>query len=101
MRLAAYLRQTVSWERRTGEDEWGDAQYDPPVILPARINRREKVIKSKDDTDRPSRTLVMTEKEVFLLDRLNGLVVEAREDIVDKRGQIIGWKLFLEAPQGF
>lgn len=95
MNIRKYLKQTASWEERTGENDWLEATYDDPVTLPARVEQIQRRVVATGGVEVLSETRVMLEQEVQTGDRIDGQQVQARENIVDLRGRVIGWRAFL------
>lgn len=95
MNLKGFLRQTVSYERRTGEDDWNYPTFDDPVTLPARVEEKQNLVRAAGGQQVLATTKVMLAQEVQIRDRINGLDVQARESIVDVSGRILGWMAFL------
>lgn len=95
MNLQGFLRQTVSWEAKTGESDWGDATFGDPVTLPARVEERQNMVRAAGGLQVLATTKVMLVQEVAIGDRINGLDVQARESIVDVGGNVLGWTVYL------
>lgn len=96
MNLRGFLRQTTSWEAKTGENDWGDPAYATAVSLPARVEEKQRrVLNASGNEVLFSETRVMLVDEVAVGDRLDGKQVQARESIVDVGGNTLGWTVFL------
>lgn len=95
MNLKGFLRQTISWESKTGESDWGDSTYAAPVSLVARVEEKQRRVLNAAGNEVLSETRVMLVDEVAVGDRLDGKQVQARESIVDVGGNTLGWTVFL------
>lgn len=95
MNLRGFLKQTTSWEAKTGENDWGDPTYAAAVSLPARVEEKQRRVLNASGNEVLSETRVMLVDEVAVGDRLDGSVVQARESIVDVGGNTLGWTVFL------
>lgn len=95
MNIKGFLRQTVAWQQKTGENEWGNAAYASPVVLPARVEKKQNMVRSPGGTEILATTRVMLIQEVDIGDTLDGQEVQARENLVDIQGRVLGWVAFL------
>lgn len=95
MNLKGFLKQTTSWEAKTGESDWGDPTYAAPVTLRARVEEKQRRVLNAAGNEVLAETRVMLVDEVAVGDRLDGKQVQARESIVDVGGNTLGYTVFL------
>lgn len=93
--VAAVCNQTVSLERYSGTNAYGEATYETAEDIPARIEEKQNLKRDQQGVERLFSTRVLTVEEVALGDLINGNTVEARENIVDFFGEIMGWRSYL------
>lgn len=103
--VAGFLKQTVSWERRTSNNDWGDPVFAAPLQIRARIDERSVLANPTGGRDRlqETRVLVGPENDVNLGDRLSGEIagrpfegyVQGRDAIVLVNGKLDGYSLHL------
>lgn len=95
MNIKGFLKQTVSYEPKTGASDWGDSTFGAPITLPARVEEKQNMVRAAGGIEVLSTTRIMLVQEVQVGDRLNGLEVQGRESIVDVSGKTLGWTVYL------
>lgn len=96
MNLIRYLRQTVSHEPVTGRNEWGEATYGTPQTLQCRKVKRTTTRLGPEGRQFMSSGNVTTIEEITPGDLLDGEEVITQENMVDRRGRVLGWVSYLE-----
>jgi hypothetical protein len=96
MRLDRYLNQTVSYRPFSNTtDAWGQRGFATAQSIRARKELKQRVIRDRSGAENISEATVITTQEVQLGELLDGSEVQARENYVDRRGNVIGWRYFL------
>lgn len=103
--VAGFLKQTVSWESRTSDNDWGDPVFAPAQNIRARIDERSVLANPTGGRDRLQETTVLVgpEHDVRLGDRISGEIagrpfegyVQGRTAIIMVDGKLDGYKLQL------
>lgn len=109
MNLSRHLRQRVLWKQSTGQSQDLGYTYAGPVEIKARVEEKVRSGESGPGTGLLAGTNIIVEADVKIgdllatdLDTLDESgepyyeVVEARESYVDRRGKVLGYKVFLE-----
>lgn len=94
MNLSKHQKQTVTIERRTGTNGFGEPIYEAPARIRALYMPREGVRRSATGDDVEVESYVLTEAPVSLGDRIEGSDVRRLEPIV-RKGQTIGRECYL------
>ncbi len=92
--LSSYLNQVANHEKKVGQDAHGQATYETKSI-PCRKVRKHKLVRDAYGEDVVSETTVLTEAEVVIGDRIDGRPVIAIADMVNRRGEILGYEVML------
>jgi hypothetical protein len=93
--VTRYANQTVTLERKSGTNDYGDASYDDPVTISARYEPRSGLRRSITGDEVAVESLVLTEIPLSLGDLVEGSSVRRVETIVDKSGRILGYQAYL------
>lgn len=103
MNIAPVLRHEVIYTAKTGESDWGDPIFFDAVPLPARVEKKQRMVRSAGGNALPSDTSVLLgpEPEIKAGDRIDAGFGDGPRDvmsvdsIVDFWGQIDGWRAYL------
>lgn len=68
--FGAFFTESVTLERATGLDAWGDTSYASSVTILARVERDRREVLSDDEQVTTSNALLFTESEVGAGDRV-------------------------------
>lgn len=90
-----YLKQTVTVQRQAGLNRNGEVSWSEPEELQARVVEKQNVRRSAQGEEILASTEVWTEEEIAVGDLINGSRVEARSNVVDKRGRVLRWNSYL------
>jgi hypothetical protein len=94
--LTGFTHQTATLERNAGTlDDFGDTVFEDPVTIKVRRERKQQRITSATGAERISTTYILTEELVNTGDRVDGEVVQAVEDIINKAGKFLGTECYL------
>ncbi|MEX1376503.1 MAG: hypothetical protein AB1Z23_03405 [Eubacteriales bacterium] len=93
--LKKYLNQTVVWEKCTGHDEYGKAEYAEGVEIQVRKIPQQKLVEDRYGKQSISKTTVLTTDEIGMEDMIDGQPIIAIEWSVDRWGKNIAKQAFL------
>jgi hypothetical protein len=94
--LRRFLKQTVSYQRKTGENDRSEPLFGEPArTLPARVDEEQRAVRGAGGVEVVSTTNVMLVEEIQVGDKIDGLDVQARESMVDIDGATVGWIAYL------
>ena len=89
------LNQSVEVRRRGATGGYGEYAYSDPETLPARVELKQSQIMTPSGTETLSTTRVVTAEEIGVGDLVDGREVQARENVVDFDGSVVGWVSYL------
>ena len=90
-----YLKQTVALRRAGEPNDQGEPGYSEPETVGARKVAGFGRTVNDLGVEVPNRTTLLTEAEVSVGDLIDGVPVAGIEEIVDKRGKTIGYRVEL------
>ena len=90
-----YLNQKVVWEKCTGHDEYGRAEYAEGVEIDVRQIPQQKLVEDMHGKKSVSKTTVLTTEDVAMEDKIDGQPIIAIEWSVDRWGKNIAKQVFL------
>jgi hypothetical protein len=93
--VTRYANQTVTLERKSSTNDYGDTIYDDPVTISARYEPRTGLRRSITGDEVAVESLILTETAIALGDVIEGSSVRRVETIVDKGGRILGYQAYL------
>ena len=93
--LKRYLNQTVVWQKCTGHDEYGTAEYAEGVEISARIIPMQKLMTDSIGKQTVSTMTVLTHEDVGLEDMIDDRPVVAVEWSVDRWGKDNARQVFI------
>lgn len=92
--LAAWLKQSVTWSRKTGVDAYNKPTYTNSTIL-ARVERRLRTARTVNNEEVISSTTVFTQSPIGYSDEIDNEKVIQIMDMVDGEGSVIGYEVLL------
>lgn len=103
LNFASTHRDTITYYAKIGENDWSEPVFADPVTLRARVEKKQRMVRSPGGNALPSDTLVEVGPypEIHAGDRIDvGYGDEARDvmtvDMVkDFWGRILGWRVYL------
>lgn len=90
--LKDYANQLLSYERAGDLNEYNEPTYAAADVLYGRKEATNKMIRSPEGLTVVANTLVMTERLVFVNDKVDGRIVVSVEPMIG----LTGWVLFYE-----
>ena len=93
--IADYCNEKAQWKHLTGNDEYGDPVYAPPVTIDCRIERKHRLVRDRQGNQVVSDSRIYTPSPVKCDDVVNDRVVIADEDIKDLDGNVEGYVVYL------
>jgi hypothetical protein len=101
--LLALLNQTVTVEEKTGTDGYNKPTYAAPATYPARVQKKQKLVRSRDGSEKvataavwlPPTAVVSTSSRLTLTDGSNPPIL-AVEEMPDGEGRPFYLKLWCE-----
>lgn len=94
--ISRHLRQTVQYQGEGGRDPFtGEPAPGEPVNIPARYEEKQRYVRNAQGSEVASTAEVLMETEPVLNGRIEGRPIQARESLVNRQGQVIGWRAFL------
>ena len=92
--LAAWLKQSVTWSRKTGVDAYNKPTYTNSTIA-ARKEKRNRTARTITNEQVISSTTVFTQSEIGYGDEIDNEKVIQIMDMVDGEGSVIGYEVLL------
>lgn len=62
--LSDYANQSITWKRRTGQDDRGTPRYEEPAVIRGRFQHKRRMIRNANGEEVVSEAFVMTEAHV-------------------------------------
>ena len=93
--IELFLNQSVEVRRRGATGGYGEYAYSDPETLSARVEEKQQQIRTPAGTETLSTTRVTTVEEIAVGDLIGGREVQARENVVDFDGSVVGWVSYL------
>lgn len=94
MNLKKYHRQTLTLERKTGENNAGEPTYSNPTTIKALYRPKSGTKRTITGVEVNVESYVQTTEEIALGDYIEGAEVRRVEEIV-YRGRVLGREVFL------
>lgn len=97
--VGRHLVHIGPWERKTGENQRGDATYADPVNIPCRVERRSGYERGQGDQSYTRIMVAPSEAEGVLVgvgDKMFGEVIEDYSDQVNGSGEVVGRIVYTE-----
>ena len=96
MRLNRYTNQDVQYTPfAEGRDPYGERTMGTTRTIKGRKEEKQNVVRNQYGAELLSSAVVLTIEEIQLGELLDGLEVQARENYVDRRGNVVGWRSYL------
>jgi hypothetical protein len=97
-----YLNQSITLKRQQLRPDgtprtsgYGEPLFDSPETLDARVVEKQNVRRNPQGEEILASTEVWTAEEVNVGDYIDGRSIEARSNVVDKRGTAVLWTSYL------
>lgn len=95
MNVSGFLNQTVSLERKTGQNEYGESAFGAPTSIKARYDPNYGLRRSVMGVEVQVESYVLTEEPIALGDLIEGSEVIRVEPTVDISGETIAYEAYL------
>jgi hypothetical protein len=96
MNLSRYLNQEVTYQPfATTTDNYGNRQYGAGQTLRARKEEKQRVVRDRSGAEQLSEATVLIREEIQVGELIDGSEIQARENFVDRRGNVVGWRAYL------
>lgn len=97
--LRRWLNQSVFYIPPGSTNAFGETVPGEPVEVRARFEERQQLVRNKQGSESLSTSEVLLEIEPELDAKIDGngreRPIQARENLVDLRGRVVGWRAFL------
>jgi hypothetical protein len=90
--ISRFMTNTASYAAFTGTDDRDTYQYALPVLIPARVVQKTKTVTTKDGETTTASWTVITQQAINLNDTIDGNVVISVTQMVDYRGNTVGYQ---------
>lgn len=94
-RMRRLLNQKVTWAAITGHNAYNKPTMAPPETIPARKERRVRLVRNNLGEEVVSNTTVYCQKPIQPQEELDGAIVLSVADWVDGAGNVVGCEVYL------